>query len=134
MNNDFLKNWEPEVVKPKEADSTCAGMSSLCKACKNLDEDSVCEVRGFQMDMAPPVYACVEWNPKAKNEEPEAQVEIHRTYTAEVTQILKVGAREAAAAELAMRGMSEGDLERAAAASLGAENVKVRDVKVWVLG
>lgn len=131
MNHDFLKNWEPEVVKPKEADSTCAGMSSLCKACKNLDEDGVCEVRGFQMDMAPPVYACVEW--ESEPEEKEERVEIHRTYTAEVTQILKVGAREAAAAELSMRGMTEADLERSAAAGLGAENVKVRDVKVWVL-
>ena len=131
MNNDFLKNWEPEVIKPKAEESTCAGMSSLCKACKNLDEDGVCAVRGFQMDMAPPVYACVEW--EATPEEEEEQVEIHRTYTAEVTQILKVGAREAAAAELAMRGMAEADLERAAEAVLGAENVKVRDVKVWVL-
>lgn len=131
MNNDFLKNWEPEVVKPKETDSTCAGMSSLCKACKNLDEEGVCEVRGFQMEMAPPVYACVEW--EAEPEEKEEQVEILKTFTLEVTQMLRVARSEAGRAERSMKEQTDEELERAAAAALGAENVKVRDVKVWVL-
>ena len=131
MNNDFLKNWEPEVVKPKEADSTCAGMSSLCKACKNLDEDGVCEVRGFQMEMAPPVYACMEW--KTESEKDEDKAEILRTFTLEVTQMLRVARSEAGRAERSMKEQTDEELERAAAAALGAENVKVRDVKVWVL-
>ena len=131
MNNDFLKNWEPEVVKPKEADSTCAGMSSLCKACKNLDEDGVCEVRGFQMEMAPPVYACMEW--KTAPEKDEDKAEILRTFTLEVTQMLRVARSEAGRAERSMKEQTDEELERAAAAALGAENVKVRDVKVWVL-
>lgn len=128
IDHEFLKNWEPEV-----ATHNGAGPSGICRECSNLCEDLVCEVRGFQMDMAPAVYACMEWSPKAKNEEPERQVEIHRTYTAEVTQILRVGASEAKAAEICMRGQDEKELERTAAASLGAENVKVRDLKVWVL-
>lgn len=187
MNNDFLKHWEPaEVAAPGSDGWTTARVSSLCLECAKLDEGLVCEVRGFQMDMAPPVYACLEYaeakkepdanqrsvcggkgatvSPlsigqdgecegcetgsdadmappvyacleyaEAKKEPEENQVEIHRTFTVEVTQILKVGRSEAKAAELNMRGKSEEDLERAAAASLGAESVKVRDLKVWVL-
>lgn len=131
MNNDFLNRWEPEVIEPKESDWTTAGMSRLCETCKNLDEDGVCAVRGFQMDMAPPVYACREWEAKASM--CQGKVEIMRTFTVEVTQILRVGANEAKTAEICMRGQDEKELERTAAASLGAENVKVRDLKVWVL-
>lgn len=133
MNNDFLKHWEPaEVAAPGSDGWTSARVSSLCLECAKLGEGLVCEVRGFQMNMAPPVYACLEYS-EAKKEPDEERVEIHRTFTVEVTQILKVGRSEAKAAELNMREKNEQDLERAAAASLGAENVKVRDLKVWVL-
>lgn len=134
MNNDFLKHWEPEEVAAPGSDGwTTARVSSLCLECAKLDPQTlVCEVRGFQMDMAPPVYACLEYS-EAKKEPDAEQVEIHRTFTVEVTQILKVGRSEAKAAELNVRGKSEEDLERAVAASLGAESVKVRDLKVWVL-
>ncbi len=131
IDHDFLNRWEPEVVKPKETDSTCAGMSSLCKACRRLDEDGVCEVRGFQMEMAPPVYACVEWEAKASM--CQGKAEIMRTFNVEVTQMLRVARSEAARAEEAMRNQSVAELEHLAAAVLGTENVKVRDVKVWVL-
>lgn len=132
MNNDFLMNWEPEVVKPKETDSTCAGVSDLCQGCKNLDEEYVCSIRGFDMQMAPKVYACLEWEAKASM--CQGKVEMMRTFTVEVTQILRVGLSEAARAEEALRSQSVEELERRAAATMGAENAKVRDLKVWVLG
>ena len=131
MNHDFLNEWEPEVIEPKGSVSTCAGVSCLCKRCKNLDEDGVCEIRGFQMHMAPPVYACLEWGTKPEKE--EANIQIMRTFTVEVTQLLRVGAGEAARAEEAMRNQTALELERGAMAALGAENVKVKDVKVWVI-
>lgn len=133
MNNDFLKHWETvEVAAPGSDGWTSARISSMCLECAKLDEDLVCEVRGFQMDMAPPVYACLEYE-EAKKEPDADRVEIQRTFTVEVTQILKVSRSEEKAAELNMRGKSEEDLEREVADSLGAENVKVRDLKVWVL-
>ena len=131
MNHDFLKNWEPEVVKPKETESTCAGMSSLCKACKNLDEDGVCEIRGFQMDMAPPVYACVEWEAKASM--CQGKVEMMRTFTVEVTQILKMGAEAADQAEQTLRKMTEAEIAAGVKAAMGVDDAKVSDVKIFRL-
>lgn len=131
MNHEFLMNWEPEVIKPKAEESTCAGVSDLCQVCKNLDEECVCSIRGFDMQMAPKVYACLEWEAKASM--CQGKVEMMLTFTVEVTQILRVGLIEAARAEEALRSQSVTELEHLAAAVLGAENAKVRDLKVWVM-
>ena len=134
IDHEFLNRWEPEVIEPKaESKYDAPKPSSLCKECRKLGEDLVCEVRGFQMDMAPPVYACISWEGDPAPKKEMKTVEIARTFTIKVRQVVKVEESAAGNVEEMLRRKTLWEIGKEVEAALGADGVTVTEHKVEVL-